>query len=98
MVSGNSNNYRDMWRNHANKLSRLSKLCYDKVKFEWNYVEQKAFNCKEELKTHIDTRNTKLGIIINRKWDFHSLLLTQVNPCLINYTNTVIFFNSLPCY
>ena len=56
---------------------------------------------------HVDARKMHTRREISSKWEFRCLLLTQVNPCLINYTTTVrkLFIivenlrkNSVPIY
>ena len=37
----------------------------------------------------IDSININYGIVLNGKWSFLCILITQVNPRLINYTITV---------
>ena len=41
---------------------------------------------------HTDDRKMQPRRLIIRKWEFHYHLLTQINPRLINYTKTLIFF------
>ena len=47
-------------------------------------------NISERFIIHADTNKIHHGRLISEKWESHCLLLTQVNPRLINYTTTEI--------
>ena len=81
------NYYRDMWCKHERTLAPLKKLYSTKVKFKWNYVEQKYFtemkkvlgcgillsypNFSEIFIIHTDARKMQPRRLIIRKWEFH---------------------------
>ena len=46
---GMVNYYRDMWPRRSQILAPLTRLCSEKVKFEWGDIEQKAFNAMKRV-------------------------------------------------
>ena len=47
-------------------------------------------NFSEYFIIHTDAIKMQTGILSSRRWEFHCILLTQDNHCLINYTTTLI--------